>query len=178
MSATGNPLRGNKATRFCPEGQGGPLGRWGGHTCGRPTCEHPLLPTPYLMQCPALRARACTMPGCCCSSCCSVYIAFLRQRAVPEAASAARARTSFRRSSVDGGGTGREKAPKIEEGTEAAPLPKWSSATLVSLLVPPATVSRAPATSWAGCEWGVHGHRRRVGGSRRSPRGPLELFQG
>ena len=89
-----------------------------------------------------------------------MYIAFLRQRAVPEAASAARARTSFRRSSVDGGGTGREKAPKIEEGTEAAPLPKWSSATLVSLLVPPATVSRAPATSWAGCEWGVHGRRQ------------------
>ena len=45
-------------------------------------------------------------------SCCSVYIAFLRQRAVPEVASAARARTSFRRSSVDGGGTGREKSPK------------------------------------------------------------------
>ena len=44
-------------------------------------------------------------------SCCSVYIAFLRQRAVPEAASAARA-TSFRRSSVDGGGTGRDKSPK------------------------------------------------------------------
>ena len=55
-------------------------------------------------------------------------VAFLRQRAVPEAAAAARARTSFRRSSVDGGGTGREKAPKIEEGTEqAAPVPKWSS---------------------------------------------------
>ena len=55
-------------------------------------------------------------------------VAFLRQRAVPEAAAAARARTSFRRSSVDGGGTGREKAPKIEEGTEqAAPVPKRSS---------------------------------------------------
>eukprot|EP00964_Phaeocystis_antarctica_P011578 scaffold6407_cov62-Phaeocystis_antarctica.AAC.7 len=54
----------------------------------------------------------------------------------------------------DDGGTGREKAPKIEGGTEAAPLPRWSSATLVSLLVPPATVSRAPATSYAGCEWG------------------------
>jgi hypothetical protein len=41
---------------------------------------------------------------------------------------AARARTSFRRSSLDGGGTGREKAPKIEEGTErTAPVPKRSS---------------------------------------------------
>ena len=69
-------------------------------------------------------------------SCCSVYIAFLRQRAVPEAASAARARTSFRRSSVDGGGTGREKSPKNRGRHGAAPLIKWSSATRMTLVSP------------------------------------------
>ena len=71
-----------------------------------------------------------------------------------------RGRLSVGSQSTTGEPAGRN-TPKIEEGTEAAPLPRWSSATLVSLLVPPATVSRAPATSYAGCEWGVHGHRRR-----------------
>ena len=73
-------------------------------------------------------------------------IAFLRQRAVPEAASAARA-TSFRRSSVDGGGTGREKSPKnrgrhginanergVHESMLSVPKGTWSGASGVPAL--------------------------------------------
>ena len=90
-------------------------------------------------------------------------VAFLRQRAVPEAAAArpGRGRLSVGRQPTAGAPAGRKPLKSRKARNRLLQCPSGAAATLVTLLVPPATVSRAPATSCAGCKWGVHGHRRR-----------------
>ena len=72
-----------------------------------------------------------------------------------------RGRLSVGRQSTAGAPAGRKPLKSRKARNRLLQCPSGAAATLVTLLVPPATVSRAPATSWAGCEWGVHGHRRR-----------------
>ena len=86
-------------------------------------------------------------------------VAFLRQRAAVQRPG--RGRLSVGRHSTAGAPAGRKPLKSRKARNGLLQCPNGAAATLVPLLVPPATVSRAPATSWAGCEWGVHGHRRR-----------------